>query len=220
MEMIRDWEDALPENFKLAYLPQPGIVRLRLTASAGSMETAEELVETQLESLRKLIPDLIFGYDNQTLEEVIGRLLKDRNATLSTAESCTGGYLAHLITSIPGSSEYYRGSVIAYANDVKMNQLGVSAESLAKFGAVSEQVVREMAKGARALFATKYALATSGIAGPDGGTPEKPVGLVWIALATSDGIITKKAQYGEHRGRNIRRATLDAMNLLRLHLIK
>jgi nicotinamide-nucleotide amidase len=220
MDMIRHWEEALPENFKLAYLPQPGIVRLRLTATAGSRETAEAQVESQLASLKELIADLIFGYDNQTMEEVLGILLREKNATLSTAESCTGGYLAHLITSIPGSSDYFRGSVIAYANDVKMKQLGVSEESLSKHGAVSEQVVREMAEGARRTIETDYALATSGIAGPDGGTTEKPVGLVWIALATPEGTFTKRALYGEHRGRNIRRATLDALNLLRMHLIK
>jgi nicotinamide-nucleotide amidase len=220
MEMISEWEDALPPNFKLAYLPQPGIVRLRLTASDSTRESAMEQLDEQVKALRSLIPDLIFGYDNETLEEVVGKLLRQRQATLSAAESCTGGYISHLITSVPGSSDYFSGSVIAYANEIKHHFLGVTEESLKKYGAVSEQVVTEMAAGARKRFGTGFALATSGIAGPDGGTPEKPVGLVWIALATRQGVITKKAMYGEHRGRNIRRSALDALNMLRLELLK
>jgi nicotinamide-nucleotide amidase len=219
MEMIRDWEDALPKNFRLAYLPQPGIVRLRLTAFGADRESVASQIESQIASLRRLIPNLIFGYGNETMEEVIGKLLKSKHATLSTAESCTGGYLAHLITSVPGASEYFAGSVIAYANQVKHDLLGVSEDSLRNFGAVSEQVVREMAEGARKRFETDYALSTSGIAGPDGGTPEKPVGLVWVCLATQQQTISKKFMFGEHRGRNIRRTGLEALNLLRLQLI-
>ncbi len=220
MEMISEWEDALPANFKLAYLPQPGIVRLRLTASGNSRESVMEQLDEQVKGLRSQIPDLIFGYDNETLEEVVGKLLRQRQATLSTAESCTGGYISHLITSVPGSSDYFRGSVVAYANEAKQEFLGVSQESLKNYGAVSEQVVTEMVAGARKRFGTDYALATSGIAGPGGGTPEKPVGLVWIALASNRGVLTKKAMYGEHRGRNIRRSALDALNMLRLELLK
>jgi nicotinamide-nucleotide amidase len=219
MELIREWEDRLPEHFRLAYLPAPGIVRLRITAFGSDKETVTREVDRQIEALGRLIPDLIFGYGDDTLEQVAGRLLRLKHATCSTAESCTGGYLAHLITSVPGSSDYYQGSVIAYANEVKTSFLGVSAESLKNHGAVSEEVVREMAEGARKRFGTTYALATSGVAGPDGGTPEKPVGLVWIALATPHRTVAKKFKYGEHRGRNIRRAALAALNLLRVEVL-
>ena len=219
MEMIRAWEDALPGNFRLAYLPQPGMVRLRISAYGESREMAMKQIDRQIKVLQGIIPDLIFGYDQDTLEAVVGILLRQKHKTLSTAESCTGGYLAHLVTSVPGSSDYYYGSVIAYSNNVKKEFLGVSEESLRNFGAVSEQVVREMAEGARKRFGTDYALATSGVAGPSGGTPEKPVGLVWIALATAQFTFTRKAMFGEHRGRNIRRSALEALNMLRLHLL-
>ena len=145
-------------------------------------------------------------------------LLTERKETLSTAESCTGGCLAHLITSISGSSNYYLGSVISYSNDIKMQELEVSSANLEKFGAVSKQVVEQMAKGARKKFKTDYSLATSGIAGPNGGTKEKPVGTIWIALASKKGIQSKLLHLGEHRGRNIRRTALAALNMLRLEL--
>jgi nicotinamide-nucleotide amidase len=214
-EKIKDWEDNLPGNMKLAYLPQPGLVRLRISAYGENSEKTLQDVEQQVVTLNKLIPDYIFGYDLDTLEAVIGRLLKERNQTLSTAESCTGGYLAHLITSIPGSSEYFTGSVIAYSNKVKQELLGVSEQSLISYGAVSEQVVREMAEGARKRFNTDFAVSTSGIAGPDGGTAEKPVGTVWIAVASKNRTVAKKFMFGEHRGRNIRRAALAALNMVR-----
>lgn len=218
-DMIAEWEDNLPENIKLAYLPQPGIVRLRLTGSGNVRQQVVDQISDRIQALQKLIPEAIFGYDNETMEEVTGRLLMQKKKTVSTAESCTGGYLAHLITSIPGSSEYYPGSIIAYANSMKQELLGVKAETLEKFGAVSEETVTEMASGARWRFNTDYALAISGIAGPDGGTADKPVGTVWIALAHPDGTETKKFMFGEHRGRNIRRSALAALNMLRLHLL-
>ena len=220
MEMIREWEEALPLNFRLAYLPQPGIVRLRLSAFAETSELAMNELDSQIATLKKIIPDLIFGYGNETMEEVVGNLLRKKHASICTAESCTGGYLSHLITSVAGSSDYYSGSVIAYANRIKHDLLGVSEESLKKYGAVSEQVITEMAEGARKRFGCDYAIATSGIAGPEGGTPEKPVGLVWIGLASPAGTFTKKVMLGEHRGRNIRRASLEALDMLRLQLIK
>ncbi len=220
MEMIAVWEESLPVNFKLAYLPQPGIVRLRLTACGESEGTLHRQLEAEVESLKKIIPDLIFGYDTETLEEVVGKRLRESKSTLCTAESCTGGYISHLLTSVPGSSDYYQGSVIAYANRIKQEILGVTPETLARFGAVSEQVVKQMAEGARRRLGTDYALATSGVAGPDGGSSDKPVGLVWIALATPKETYTRKAMFGEHRGRNIRRASLEALNMLRLELIK
>jgi nicotinamide-nucleotide amidase len=215
-ELIKDWEDKLPENMKLAYLPQPGMVRLRLTAFNHTKEEGLQEIDRQLEELKALIPGYIFGYDNDTLESLTGRLLKEKNMTVCTAESCTGGYLAHLITSVPGSSAYYCGSVIAYSNRVKQEMLGVSGKTLEEYGAVSEQVVIEMAEGARIKFNTDFAVSLSGIAGPDGGTAEKPVGTVWIAVASPEKTIAKKFMFGEHRGRNIRRAALAALNMLRV----
>ena len=218
-ELIKDWENNLPENMKLAYLPQPGLVRLRITAYGESRERTAAEVEAQAESLQKLIPGLIYGYGKDTMEEIVGRLLKEKHLTLSTAESCTGGYLAHLITSVPGSSDYFTGSVIAYSNRIKQEFLGVAEKSLISFGAVSEEVVREMAEGARKRLNTDIAVSISGIAGPDGGTAEKPVGTVWIAVANKTGITAKKFMFGEHRGRNIRRAALAALNLVRVELM-
>lgn len=217
-KIIEKWEDQLPENMKLAYLPQPGIVRLRLTAVGSDKETLNTTLDEQVKILESVIPDLIFGYNNDTLEGVTGKLLKERNITLSTAESCTGGYIAHLITSIPGSSDYYTGTTVSYANKVKIRELGVKQVNIDKQGAVSEAVVRQMAEGARAKFGTDYALAVSGIAGPDGGTEEKPVGTTWIGLATPEKVIAKKFLFGEHRGRNIRKSALAALNMLRVEL--
>jgi nicotinamide-nucleotide amidase len=217
-ELIKDWEENLPSYMKLAYLPQPGLVRLRLTARGESREMMISELNLQVEALKKLIPGIIYGYDDDMPEQVAGRLLKKTGKTLCTAESCTGGYLSHLVTSVPGSSEYYLGSVIAYSNPVKMSLLGVSESSLRDHGAVSEQVVKEMATGARLRFRADYAISISGIAGPDGGTAEKPVGTVWIALASESGITTKMFTFGEHRGRNIRRAALAALNMLREEL--
>lgn len=219
-KIIEDWEDNLPENVKLAYLPQPGIVRLRMTAVGPQKEQLKDTLQQLKEKLRDIIPDLIFGYNTDTLESVTGKLLKEKNRTVSTAESCTGGYIAHLITSIPGSSDYFKGSIVSYANEVKTGELGVSTDNLEKFGAVSEAVVKEMATGARHKLHTDYAMAVSGIAGPDGGTEEKPVGTTWIALATPDKVMAKKFLFGEHRGRNIRKSALAALNMLRMELLQ
>jgi len=218
-ELIEDWENDLPDKISLAFLPQPGIVRLRLTARGDDKEYLKTLVNEWVKKLHAIIPELIFGYDGDRMEEITGRLLKEKGKTISTAESCTGGYLAHLLTSIPGSSAYFHGSVVAYANEVKEQMLGVSHQSLSDKGAVSEKVVKEMAAGAQKRFDTNYALSTSGIAGPDGGTPDKPVGTVWIALATGEKVIAKKFLFGGIRERNIRRAALWALNLLRLELM-
>lgn len=217
---IKDWEDSLPSHIKLAYLPQPGIVRLRLSAKGPDKQALKQELDKLTEALKQIIPEVIFGYDDILLEEAVGKLLKEKGKTVATAESCTGGYLAHLITSIPGSSEYFMGAIISYSNEVKMNQLGVSSDDLEKNGAVSQEVVEQMAKGARERLKTDYAMATSGIAGPDGGTEEKPVGTVWISLAGPDGVISQRFHFGEHRGRNIRRSALAALNMLRMELIK
>jgi len=213
--ILEDWENALPANIKLAYLPQPGIVRLRLSGRDANKEEIVTAVENEVAKLVKLIPDLIFGYDDDSLEEVVGTLLKAKGLTLATAESCTGGYLAHRITSVPGSSHYFKGSIIAYANEIKMKFLSVKESDLSEHGAVSEEVVKQMAEEARLAIGTDYAIASSGIAGPDGGTEEKPVGTVWLAIAGPNGTLSKKFQLGDDRGRNILRATILALNLLR-----
>ncbi len=219
-EKIGSWEDSLPENIKLAYLPQPGMVRLRLTAFGPDVEELKILVQSEIENLQKLIPDLIFGYDTQTMEQVLGEMLREKGMTVATAESCTGGYIAHLITSVAGSSDYFKGSVVAYDNEVKIKILGVDQKSLDSYGAVSEQVIKEMAEGARRRFKTDLALATSGIAGPGGGTKEKPVGLVWVGLATPAGVHAWSFKFGDHRVRNIRRSSLAALNLLRMSVLR
>jgi nicotinamide-nucleotide amidase len=213
--LIEKWEDNLPENIRLAYLPQPGIVRLRLTGRGNDAIAVRNQVEEEVKSLVKIIPEYFFGFDDDRLEVIIGELLQKKSSTLATAESCTGGYIAHLITSVPGSSKYYKGSIIAYSNEIKEDELGVSSESLVKFGAVSEEVVTGMARGIRKKFNVDYAIATSGIAGPDGGTTGKPVGTTWIAIATPEKTIASRYLFGEERERNIRKTALQALNLLR-----
>lgn len=219
-ELIEPWEDALPSHIKLAYLPQPGIVRLRLTGTGPDEDKLRREVDGEIEKLRAFVPDNVYGYDDETLELVTGRLLKERGATLATAESCTGGTIASMVTAIPGSSAWFRGSVVAYHNDIKVKALGVKPETLAMHGAVSREVVTEMALGARALFGVDYAVATSGIAGPDGGTGQKPVGTTWIAIAGPAGVTAEHHLFGNDRGRNIRRTSLQALNLLRKKILE
>ena len=217
-DRIEEIENNLPVHIKLAYLPQPGIVRLRLSAIGWDKNELENEVNNYCRNFFNVIPELIFGFDDITLEEVIGKLLTKGKLTVSTAESCTGGYLAHLITSISGSSSYFKGSIISYSNEIKINELEVSSNDLEKYGAVSQQVVEQMAEDARKKLGTDYSLATTGIAGPDGGTDEKPVGTIWIALAGPKGTKAKLFHFGEHRQRNIRRSALAALNMLRLEL--
>jgi nicotinamide-nucleotide amidase len=214
-DLIKDWENALPKNIKLAYLPQPGLIRLRLSASGNIEDKLEIEVNAQIEKLKIIIPDLIFGYDEDLLEAVISKLLIPQHKTLATAESCTGGYLSHLITSIAGSSAYYKGSIIAYSNEVKTKILGVNTETLNQYGAVSKECVIEMATNVRQLLQTDYSIAVSGIAGPDGGSEEKPVGTIWIAVASEKAVMAEKYLHGEDRGRNIRKSALSALMLLR-----
>lgn len=218
-EKIRDWEEHLPENIKLAYLPQPGLVRLRLTGTGVDKPGLGRQIEHQVERLLSIIPDIVFGFDDQKLEEIVGSMLTERKLTLSIAESCTGGYISHLITSVPGSSAYFTGGVVSYSNEVKSDQLGVPDELIRRFGAVSEEVVIAMAKGIKRAFNTDFAISTTGIAGPDGGTPDKPVGTVWIAIATPEHVIAKRFQMGEHRMRNIQKSALSALNMLRKELL-
>lgn len=217
---IATWENNLPSEIKLAYLPQPGMVRLRLTAKSTDKLVLEKELSESVDALYKLAGEYIFGEGEETLQNIIGQLLKKYGKTLATAESCTGGYLAHLITSIPGSSEYFKGSVIAYANEIKERMLGVNPETLAKHGAVSEETVEQMAEGIKSKFDVDYAVAISGIAGPSGGSPDKPVGTTWIAIASPTGTIVKKFMLGDHRERNIQRAAISALSLLRKKILE
>lgn len=219
-DLLEDFENELPAEIKMAYLPSSPIIKLRLSARGQDRSKLEQLLKEQVNKLYKIIPDLIFGTEPDSLEEIAGRLLKERKQTLSTAESCTGGNISHLITSVPGSSEYYIGSVIAYANDVKINTLNVPTELIVKQGAVSKEVALKMAGNVKDLFGTDYSIAISGIAGPSGGTPEKPVGTTWIAIGTPGNCISYKFNLGTDRSRNIHMASLIALNLLRKNILK
>ena len=214
-ERIADWEDALPPHIKLAYLPHFGQVRLRLTATGTDEPTINRELADEVATVMPLIDKHVFGYDADELETVIGRLLTEKKLTLATAESCTGGYVASRITSVPGASAYFLGSIVSYSNDVKINQLGVSAEIIQQVGAVSEAVIRQMAEGVRKSLNADVGIATSGIAGPDGGTPDKPVGTIWIAVATKDRTVTRLLKLGPYRDQNIQLTATYLLNLLR-----
>lgn len=210
-DKIKPWAEALPSTISLAYLPSLREVKLRLTTSGNDLKELEEKVDNQISNLKSYIGKYIFGYNSDTIELAIGKVLLKRNQTISTAESCTGGYLAHMLTSIPGSSAYFKGSIIAYANEIKTTELGVNKHTLDTHGAVSEQTIIEMAEGIRNKFKTTYGIATSGIAGPDGGTPEKPVGTVWIALATPTATHTKLLSLAKDRKLNIQASSKSAL---------
>ena len=214
-ERIAPWEDALPDYLKLAYLPNPGAVRLRLSAYEVEGELVAREIEARFAELQKMIPEHVVGYETATVQELIHHTLIERGKTLSVAESCTGGRIASLFTAMPGASAYFMGSVVAYQNRIKEQLLGVSAVSLARHGAVSEEVVRQMAEGARNCFGTDYAIAISGIAGPSGGSKEKPVGTVWMAVATPTHTVAMCHQCGTDRGQIIERASAYAIALLR-----
>ena len=218
-DMIAAWEDALPTTIKLAYLPSVGTLRLRLTGYGEVLSEVAKAVEVALANVMPLISNYVFGYDNDTLALVVGRLLQEKQLSLGTAESCTGGYIAHLLTSNAGSSAYFQGSVIAYSNEVKMTVLGVLPATLEKHGAVSEEVVIEMAEGLRRHLNVSIAVSVSGIAGPDGGTLEKPVGTVWLALSDQLGTITHKLNLGNHRENNIQMSAIAALNMVRKRLL-
>lgn len=216
---IKDWEANLPIGIKLAYLPRPGIVRLRLTAQGDDKKKLENQVKEEINKLEGIIPDQIYGFDNDSLEEVIGHLLIKTNSTLSTAESCTGGAISALITSVSGCSKYYKGSIISYSNEIKNEHLNVSNDLLLNKGAVSSEVVEKMATSVRSKFNTNYAISVSGIAGPEGGTESKPVGTTWIAICDDNKVVSQVFNLGEDRGRNITRASLLALNMLRLFIL-
>jgi nicotinamide-nucleotide amidase len=219
-EMISDWEDSLAaHNIKLAYLPSPGMVRLRLSTKGENEKELNTIVDKKIEELKTLISEFIYGYEiygeeKKSLEQIVGELLKGKKKTISTAESCTGGYISHLLTKVPGSSAYYIGSVISYAYEIKENELNVPHEMIVKHGAVSQPVVEQMAKAIREKYKTDYAVAASGIAGPDGGTEEKPVGTVWIAIAYAGNAISERFLFGNHRERNIQKTANAALVML------
>ena len=221
-EKIEDWEDALPKNITLAYLPSPGQVMLRLTARAEHEEEAKQAIEAQLPALIKMIHPYLVSTEDETLVEEVSKLLKKSKNKLAVAESCTGGYISHLITSLPGSSQFFAGSIVSYSNEIKRDILNVRETNLKKHGAVSEFVVNDMAINTMSLFETDYTIATSGIAGPGGGTEEKPVGLVWVAVATPTRVVTQKFLFGKYGGREvvIKRAAMAALNMLRIELLK
>jgi nicotinamide-nucleotide amidase len=213
--LIEPWEVKLPANLKLAYLPSPGIIKLRLTAKGGSAENLSALINQEIKKLMPLINEWYYGEDEEQLEVTISKLLKNNNKTISTAESCTGGKIAEMITSVPGSSSYFKGSVVAYSNEIKVKFLNVNAEVLNKNGAVSQPVVEDMARNIIKLFDTDFSIAVSGIAGPDGGTPEKPVGTAWIAVASKNRVNSVKYIFSDNRERNIIRTSITALNQLR-----
>ena len=214
-EKLEAWEVALPDCIKLAYLPKLGIIRMRLTGRGHDRKEVETLLNREKAKLETILGEDIFSEEDTPSEVIIGELLKKRKLTVSTAESCTGGSIAERLTSIAGSSEYFKGSIVAYSNEVKKELLHVSSETLEKYGAVSEETVVEMVKGAMKALKTDCAVATSGIAGPGGGTPEKPVGTVWIAAGYKNEIRTYKQETNRGRAMNIERAGNNALLMLR-----
>lgn len=219
-KMIEDWEDNLPADMHLAYLPNLSTgVRLRLSIYGGDRSTQESLIEAELAKLRPIISDYIYSDEDDTLENTVGRILKLHGKTVSAAESCTGGNIAALLTSVAGSSEYFLGSVTSYANSVKTNVLNVPEEIIGNYGAVSSECVAAMAEGVRMITGSDYAVATSGIAGPGGGSKEKPVGLVWIGVSSEHGTETYRFVFRGDRKRNIERFSANALNQLRKKLV-
>ena len=220
-DRISAWEDALPSFVKLAYLPAPGLVKLRLSVRVPKEdeEVVKQLVETQVQALVQLLGAAYFGEGDRALEEVVGDALVIKGQTVATAESCTGGAVGAALTSVPGSSRYFVGGIQAYANTIKTQLLGVDEAALVVHGAVSEVVAKAMASGARKRLGTNWAVATTGVAGPDGGSTEKPVGTVWIAVAGPDGCRAERFQMGKDRGRNIQKSVQAALNMLRQRVV-
>ena len=217
-EQIADWEDRVrAAGLGLAYLPAPGLVKLRLTSYKGKEE--EILIDTLFTELKNRLPEAVFGEGDQALESVLGNLLLEKKLSIGTVESCTAGKLAQTIASVPGASAYYQGALLTYSNELKNRIAEVSNEALSQFGAVSEQVAIEMAANGKRILGVDYCLSTTGVAGPTGGTPEKPVGLVWIGLSGPNGTIAKSFRFGDNRQRNIEMTVLSAMNWLRYQLV-
>lgn len=220
MERIRDWQMMIEkEGAKLAYLPSIGKVRLRIGLEGNDLDAINQQIEKWTADLHKIIPGMIYGLGDRSLQDIVGEILRQRRKTVSAAESCTGGYLSHLITSVPGSSAYFPGGLITYSNQEKISLLNVSENTIALHGAVSMEVVSEMATNVRKLMNTDYGVAISGIAGPDGGTEEKPVGTVWIAVAGKNGLKARKYNFLKDRMTNIKVSAETALHMLRKELI-
>lgn len=219
-ELIKDFEEALPDHIKLAYLPNYGMVRLRLTAFGFDKQALQHEIAAQFNSLKEIVKEHLVTGEDIPLELVVGKLLKQQGKTIATAESCTGGYIAHLLTSHAGSSAYFMGSVVSYDNRIKQRVLHVSDETLHTDGAVSEATVKQMASAVLDIMQTDYAIAVSGIMGPDGGTKEKPVGMVWVAVANKEKTVTKLFNFRFDRQRNIELTATNALNLLRIFALE
>jgi nicotinamide-nucleotide amidase len=213
-EKIRHWEQALPHHIKLAYLPNLSQVRLRLSGRGSDLQVLKKEMQQAVEHLIPIIDQNIFSLLDEGIEVAVGKLLQTKHMTVATAESCTGGYMAHKITSVPGSSDWYRGSVVAYQNDLKEQLLQVNHETLLQHGAVSEETVKQMANQVRLLLKSDYGIAISGIAGPEGGSDEKPLGTVWVAIADHDTVYTKKFLFTRSRLQNIEMSALNALFML------
>lgn len=219
-DKIQGFETSLPSHIKLAYLPNFGIVRLRLSSVGIDKEKTESEIEKLFLQLQKEVKDFLVSNEDASMEKVVGQMLMSKNETISTAESCTGGYISQLLTSIPGSSAFFDGSMVTYSYKAKENLLGVKNETLINFGAVSEEVVKEMLTGLLEKMQTNYGIAVSGIMGPGGGTNEKPVGTVWVALGSTTKIVTKLYHFRFDRQKNIQLTAMNALNLLRLFLLE
>lgn len=213
-DQMADWENRTASaGLSLAYLPSPGIVKLRLSSKRG--EADARLIDDFFQEMKETLPMHVFGYEKEELNGVVGKLLSDRNQTVGTVESCTGGGLANSIVAIPGSSNYFQGSFVTYSNHHKMRMVGVSSQTLEKHGAVSRETAEEMAQGGLKALEVDYCIATTGIAGPDGGSEEKPVGTVWISVATKEKVVSKQFNFGDNRERNIQMTIFAGLNLLR-----
>lgn len=218
-DKLEGFEANLPRGISLAYLPKGGTIRLRLTAKGADRNKVADMLDKQTELLLASVKDYFMGFECDNLAETLGERLSENGKTVATAESCTGGNIAHLITLVAGSSRYYKGSVVSYANEVKEKVLGVRAGDLQQYGAVSEEVVKQMAEGVKRLLKTDYAIATSGIAGPSGGSDEKPVGTVWIAVAGERGCVAEKFLFNTTRDNFIERTSNQAILML-LHQMR
>ena len=220
-ERIEDWENNLPDFIKLAYLPNPGRVRLRLSARGTDKEKLEEALEVNIKSLDAIIHDIIVGYEeNETIESVVGKILSKENKTISTAESFTGGKIASILSAVPGASNYFKGSIVSYATEAKVNVLGVSQELVNQYSVVSAQVAEAMALNVKDILKTDYAIATTGNAGPSKGDSDAEIGAVFIALATPNGVITEEFNFGQPREKVIDRATIKSLEILQKEILK
>lgn len=218
-DLINEFETSLPDHVKLAYLPNFGMVRLRLSSWALEKKTLNKELDNLFNLLKINVKEYLVIDEDLPMEVAVGKLLKERKQTVSTAESCTGGYIAHLLSIHPGSSVFFTGSIVSYANIIKERMLGVSHEILTTVGAVSEETVVQMAKAVRETLQTDYSIAVSGIMGPDGATAEKPIGLVWVAIASKDHVVSKSFQFRFDRRRNIELTAINALNMLRTMIV-